>query len=265
MIRVGWIPLALVALLAAPAGAAAQPFEFAAKLDKRLGSTPGTLAIDESGVTFRSPALASPRSWPYTALKQVRIRSTRQLVLETYEDQSLWKLGADRRYEFDLVGGDVTPALVAFLLDRLERPVVTAVMPPLPQEALVRIAVKHQRRGNGSEGTFLLYDTALAYLTEEEAEARYWRLRDVASVLQVDPRRLIVTVYEGGGLRPYTFELKAALPARAYDALWQRVNAPARAGGSPRAEGAVAPDGDPSCERPASSPTGPACGRGGVR
>ncbi len=244
MIRHGWfVALGLVTLLGVPRDLAAQPFELAAKLDKRFGSERGTLVIAQDGVTFRVAGTQAPWRWGYDALKQVRLQSTKRIVLDTYEDQGWLKLGDDRSYEFELVDGNVTPTLAAFLLDRLERPIVTAVMPPLPQAALVRVAVKHQRRGNGSEGTLLVYDSGLAYVTEEETEARYWRLRDVASVLQIDPRRLIVTAYEGGGMRPYTFELKTALTAQAYELLWRRVNVPTLAGGSPRADRTVATGG----------------------
>ena len=122
--------------------------------------------------------------------------------------------------------GVISPEVVSFLLERLERPVVTAVMPPLPETALFRVAVKNQT-GHGSAGTLALYDTGIAYITERKGEARFWRFRDVYGVLALDGYRLQVLAYEGGSgdTRAFTFELKTGLPPGMYDALWRRVNA----------------------------------------
>lgn len=219
---------ALVVLAAWPGPAAAQPFELAVKEDRVIGAGRGTLVFDADAVEYRASNLRpdGSRTWPYAALKQVRVLSPTTIVLETYEDRGLLRLGSDRAYEFEVTDGHVTSALVDFLLARIDRPLVTAVMPPLGDAPAVRVVVKHQRRGRGSEGTLLLFDDSLVYLTEREREARYWRLRDLASVLRLAPHRLVVEAYEDSGTRPYTFELKASLPMEAYEALWQRVNAP---------------------------------------
>ncbi len=72
----------------------------------------------------------------------------------------------------------------------------------------------------------MLYDTGIAYLTDREGQARFWRFRDVFGVLALDRYRLQLLAYEGGSgeMRPFTFELKTDLPPGMYDALWQRVN-----------------------------------------
>jgi hypothetical protein len=202
-------------------------FELTVRQDRAFGSTPGTLLIDENGVEFRSTAGKASRRWDYLALKQVRILSPTRITLGTYEDQGRIRLGADRSYSFEVTGA-IPADLVGFLLARLERPFVTAVMPPLPPTTLFSVPVKHARTGRGSDGTLTLYDTGIAYVTEREGQARFWRFRDVYGVLALDRYRLQVLAYEGGSgeTRPFTFELKTDLPPGMYDALWQRVNPP---------------------------------------
>ena len=268
MLHARLLTLAALAWVATPGlgTAAGPPFELAVKQDRLLGSTRGTLVFTENEVQFRAPDPKEGRRWSYLALKQVRVLGPTRIAIDTYEDRGRLRLGADRSYEFEVVDGAVREDLIGFLLARLERPVVTAVMPPLEGQPLFRVPVKHQRQGHGSDGTLLLYPDGLAYLTERETEARYWRLRDVFAVLQLDRYRLQVVTYEGGSgaTRPYTFELKTDLPATMYDALWQRVNAPALAGGSPRVDRAVIGDYH-RFDPPAPGATQAPHSRGGVR
>ena len=217
-----------VVSVSVPAAAAAQPpFELAARQDRFLGSTAGTLVIGDGGIEFRTPDRKKARQWDYEALKQVRILSPTRVTLETYEDRGRLRFGADRAYSFE-VPGSVPDAVVAFLLEHLDRPMVTAVMPPLPATALFRVAVKNASARKGSDGTLLLYDTGIAYVTERKDQARFWRFRDVYGVLALDRYRLQVLAYEGGSgeTRSFSFELKTDLPPGMYDAIWQRVNSP---------------------------------------
>lgn len=223
------IAVAVVSVsVSVPAAAAAQPpFELAARQDRFLGSTAGTLVIGDDGIEFRTPDRTKARQWDYEALKQVRILSPTRVTLETYEDRGRLRFGADRAYAFE-VPGSIPESVVAFLLERLDRPIVTAVMPPLPAAALFRVAVKNASARKGSDGTLLLYDTGIAYVTEREGQARFWRFRDVFGVLALDRYRLQVLAYEGGSgeTRSFTFELKTDLPPGMFDAIWQRVNSP---------------------------------------
>jgi hypothetical protein len=221
---------AVVAIAVLPpvvAAAAQPPFEFAVRQDRFLGGTSGTLVIHQDGIEFRTTDRKRARRWDYEALKQVRILSPTRVTLETYEDRGRLRFGADRAYAFE-VPGSVPESAVAFLLDRLDRPMVTAVMPPLPATALFRVAVKNASSRKGSDGTLLLYETGIAYVTEREGQARFWRVRDVYGVLALDRYRLQVLAYEGGSgeTRPFTFELKTDLPPGMFDAIWQRVNSP---------------------------------------
>ena len=204
------------------------PFEFAVRQDRLLGGTSGTLVVSQDGIEFRTADRKRARRWDYEALKQVRILSPTRVALATYEEQGRLRFGADRTYVFD-VPGSISPEVVSFLLERLERPVVTAVIPPLPEAALFRVSVKNQA-GPGSGGTLALYDTGIVYITERKGQARFWRFRDVYGVLALDGYQLQVLAYEGGSgeTRAFTFELKTGLPPGMYDALWQRINARGR-------------------------------------
>jgi hypothetical protein len=220
--------IATTLVLTTATGLAAQPFELPVRHKRFLGGTPGTLVFAGDQVEFRARDEARARRWIYEDLKQIRVLSPTRIALATYEDRGLLRLGADRTLTFDTTDGAVvTEALVAFLLDRVARPLLTTVMPPLPASPLGRVPVKHQRR-RGTEGSLVLYEQGLAYLTEDEKTARFWRFQDLASVLALDPYRLQVTAYEGGSgeTRPFVFELKTELAPGVYEQLWQHVNRP---------------------------------------
>lgn len=211
------------------AAAAGPPFELFVKQGHLFGSSKGSLVFGQDAVEYQTTNKKDIRRWRYENIKQVQILSPVRIALLTYEDQGRLKLGADRTFHFDVIQGAVSPELVTFLLDRIVRPVVTAVMPRYAGEPLFRTRVKHQRQGRGSEGSLLMYEDRLVYLTECEDDARFWRFGDIYSVLQLDRFRLQVMAYEGGSgkTRPFVFELKSDLDEGFYDALWARVNPPA--------------------------------------
>lgn len=205
------------------------PFELAVKNDHFIGSSSGTLVFDVEAVEYKTTEKEDVRRWSYPDIKQLQILSPTRIAVLTYEDQGRLKLGADRTFRFEVVKGTVSSDLVAFLFDRIRQAVVTAVMPPASSTPpLHRVPVKYERGGRGSDGTLLLYEDRLVYLTEVEGHSRYWRLADVFAVLQLDRYRLEVLVYEGGGgeTRRFTFQVKTELPEGFYEALWTRVNPP---------------------------------------
>lgn len=222
------------------AAAAGPPFELAVKRDRLFGDSGGTLVVTAEGIEYRTDDADDARRWPYDAVKQVQILSPTRIRVFTYEDRGRLRLGADRTFDFTVVSGAASSDLVTFLLERITRPVVTAVMPQYGGEPRYRIRVKHQRQGRGSEGTLLLYDRQLLYLTEQEEASRYWRFADIESVLRLDRFRLQIAVYEGGSTRPFMFELKSDLPDGFYDMLWARVNPPGLDPASPVVDGLAA-------------------------
>lgn len=219
------------AVSAAPAVALAQgPYELTVKAGHVLGASRGTLVFDRDRVEYRTTDRDDARTWKYDDVKQWRILGPRRLQVLTFEDQGRLKLWKERRFDFEVAGGAVTPELVAFLLTRSDRSIVTAVMPADEGgEPLARIPVKHERR-RGSEGVLLVYADHLAYVSDGPGASRYWRYGDVASVMKLDPYRLVVSAYEGGAgrTRPFVFDLKRELPDDVYAALWARVNPPVR-------------------------------------
>lgn len=210
------------------AAAAGPPFELSVKRDRLFGGSTGTLVFTAEGIEYRTTDTDDARRWAYDDVKQVQILSPTRVAVLTYEDRGRLRLGADRTFDFTVVQNAISSELVTFLLGRVERPIVTTVMPQYDGQPLFRVRVKHQRQGRGSEGTLLLYDRQLLYLTEREDDSRYWRFGDIDSVLRLDRFRLQVMVYEGGGgdTRPFVFELKSDLPDGFYDTLWARVNPP---------------------------------------
>jgi hypothetical protein len=218
----------LVFVAAGAAAAGDPPFELAASRNRLFGDTRGTLVVAEDGIAFRTPSVKNARHWRYADLKQVRILSQTRLQVATYEDRGRLHLGSHRSYDFRVTA--IPPELVAYLLARIERPIVTAVMPPLADTPRFLAPVTRARTGRGSDGTLRLYDGGLAYATDRDGEARFWRFRDIFAVLALDAFRLQVLAYEGGSgeTRAFTFDLKEPLPDGMYDALWQQVNRPDR-------------------------------------
>lgn len=223
--------LAAMPLSAAPAwaqGADTGPISLAVQRPRLFGSTRGTLRIDASGVAFEAAVPKDSRRWRYDEIDQFQIRSARRFVMVTYQDRS-WKRGGGRQaVEFVVREREISPALVEYLLTRTDRPLVSAVLPPLVGTPLAKIPAKHDRRRGGAEGALVIYADALVFETAQPGESRYWRVPDIFSVLSLGPHRLEVIAYEGGGdeLTPFTFSLKSTLSEDAYRSLWERVNRP---------------------------------------
>ena len=212
----------------APAVAAGQPLEFMVKKPHLLGASRGTLVFSDEGVEYKTTDSKDARRWGYDQVKQVQVQSPARVVIRTYEDRGWTRLWADRDVQFELEKGTVTPALVTFLLAKIPRPVVTAVLPELPGAPRFHVPVKHVRGRRGSDGELLLFQNALVYQSPQAGASRYWRFGDLASVLTLDRYRLEVIAYEGGGgdTRSFLFQLKTDLPPGFYDALWAALNAP---------------------------------------
>jgi hypothetical protein len=198
------------------------PFELLVK----GGGSRGTLVFDTNGVSYKAENPTKSRQWSYHELKQIRVVSPRELAFDTFEDGRRWRFGADRTIDFDVSQGAIDGRLMAFLLEHVERPVTSVVLPTGLGEPRSRVSVKHLRRNRGTHGTLGIYASGLSYETEGEADSRYWRFSDIESVLRISPFRLLVNVYERGSVRTLAFELKSPLPRPSFDYLWQQVNLP---------------------------------------
>jgi hypothetical protein len=203
---------------------ASQPIELSVK---GAGSR-GTLVFTSDAVEFKAAEAGKARTWLYQNLKQIRIESPKKIVLETFEDRSRWRLGADRTETFEVTSGEITGETVALLLARVARPVGTSVLPANLGDPVSRLPVKHRRFGRGSQGTLAVHATGLAYVADPPTDSRFWRFADLQSVMRTSPFELLVTAYEGGSLQAYAFDLKAPMPPDVFDALWAAVNPPAQ-------------------------------------
>ena len=218
--------LLLASIVAAQAASPPQPPGSLTLAVKGAGSR-GTLVFATDGIAFQAADAKRSRQWPYWELKQVRVVSPREIALHTYEDGSRWRFGADRTVEFNVTEGAIDGRLIAYLLEHVQRPVASAVMPAGLKEPSVRVAAKHLRGTRGTQGTLVIYPSGLAYETASEGGSRYWRPGDLESILRTSPRSLLIDVYESGRVRSFAFELKEPLPDEAFDALWEQVNRPA--------------------------------------
>lgn len=202
---------------------AAQPAPIEVREDTAFGGHPGTLRVGDGGVTFDARDLKRSRRWTFAEIRQLRIESSRRIVVETYQSRGWRGLGRSRTYEYRTTT-PVTPAWVDYMLSRLSGPVVTSVIPPRATPAQFTADVHHE--GTDTGGRLALYADGLAFETARDGFARFWRFTDLDAVLLQDRYRLEVTVYEGSRehVRPFLFTLKHDLPPGFYDHLWRQLN-----------------------------------------
>ncbi len=222
----------LVTTVLAVSGTAAlgQPFELSVRKDQLFGSSVGTLVFGAGDVVYETDDTSDARRWTYEDLKQVQVLGPTRIVIKTFEDQGWTRFGADRSFSFDVTDGTASTDLVAFLLQRVEQPMVSAVLPVLDGSPDFRVAVKLRRRLRGSHGALALYDNRLVYETDHPEHGRIWRPIDLRMVFQPDRHRVNVDVYEGGAdsTATFSFDLKEPLPMEFLDAVWERMHGPSR-------------------------------------
>ena len=218
----------ITVLVLVATSAVAQPFELTVRKDRLFGAGDGTLVFTTDGVAYQTTDVEEARQWVYDDLKQIQIVSPTHVVMATYEDQSWIKLGADRTFDFEVIGEPVSEDLVTFLLDRVPHPLVIAVVPTRDAVPVFRVPVKLRQRIRGSHGTLELLDDHLVYRTDHDDHARVWRLADLHLVFQPDRHRLTVQAYEGGGdrTRAFEFDVQHPLPPGALEAMWEGMHGP---------------------------------------
>lgn len=187
----------------------------------------GRLAFDPAGVSYIAADSKNSRQWSYFHLKQIRVISPRKIAFDTFEDGRRWRFGADRTIEFEVSQGTIDGDDVAFLLENVDRPVMSVVPPSGIGEARDRIDAKHLRHTRGSHGTLAIYAGGLHYDSTDNSDSRYWRFGDIESVLRVSSSKMLISVYEHGSIRTLAFELKSPLSPTTFDYVWGEVNRPA--------------------------------------
>ena len=213
--------LAAWAAMASPA--AAQPAPIGVSEDAAIGGHPGTLRVGGDGVSFDARDTTRSRHWADDEVRQLRVESSRRIVVETYQSRGWRGLGHSRTYEYRTTA-PVTPGWVAYVLSRTPRSVVTAVVPPRTAPAQFTVDVHHE--GTDTKGRLAVYADGLAFETPRDGFARFWRFADLDAVLLQDRYRLFVAAYEGPRehVRPFLFTLKGDLPPGFYDHLWRQIN-----------------------------------------
>jgi hypothetical protein len=219
--------LALAAMPAAAAaeGPASQEFTFKVRQDRLIGDRDGTLTLAAEKVEYRSEDGKHGGAWAYRDIQRFEILSPTRVRITTYEDTKLF--GVDRAFTLDVVAGELTVEVSDFLRSRLPRPFVTWFT-DREGVAIAELAVKHNHRFGGCQGTLVVYDDRLVFASDSGHGSRTWLWTDLRGVGRPDPYRFELATYERelGGSRAYTFELKEGMPDAAYDAIWQRVYRP---------------------------------------
>jgi len=214
----------LVFLLALPC-AGAENFEFEVRHHHLFRDCLGTLRITGEGVEYRTDHSKDSRRWSFSEIQTIEVRSGREIAIRSYEDQKRFA-GKDRTFEFRLVAGEATPELTAFLLERVHRPMVLAVVPS-SGKAVFEIPVKHLKPVSGAMGTLRIFPDRVVFESQRDGDSRIWRFSDIQRFSQPGRFRFQIVSHvprAGGPTETYNFQLREDLPAGVYDYLWARLH-----------------------------------------
>ena len=155
----------------------------------------------------------------------------KKISIVTYEDRKL-QFGKDKVFNFELTEGTVPPSLWRSLQARLTKPLVSAVIPKLP-EAKYQLPVKHQHALGGCQGTLQSGEQYVVYETTHKSDSRIWRYEDPSSIGSTGPFQIRLssmerTNGEHGAEKNFIFDLKRRLDPEIYDFLWGKINLPPR-------------------------------------
>ncbi len=184
----------------------------------------GSLRIGEEVIAFQPDKPGKrPLEWTLTDVQHFDRVSASEVAIRTYADSTL-RLGKDRWYRFELVGGTLTDDLHAQVVAGIGKPATDRVVRE-PADAELAIPAKHVRLLKGSEGTLYFTPGWIMYVTEAKSASRAWRLdRDVDGVWSSDPYRFEVHVLDGSEAfvrRPavHRFSLKRPIDTGFYTSL----------------------------------------------
>lgn len=197
-------------------------FSFEARHQRLFRNDEGRLEVTRSGIAYRShKAEDRSRVWSFEEIQELKLESSRRIRILTYEDVA-WQLNRDRAFTFELVDGEVSAELIAFVEERLPTPLVTAVF-DRPKEFSARIPAKHGHAlGGGCDGEILFAEDFLIFESSRPDHSRRWRLdqlEDVGSASEFDLR---ITVREGD----FHFQLKRPLDRKRFESLWRSIHEP---------------------------------------
>ena len=219
--------LILLAVAVVSAGAVEYP---ARHEHLRKGCT-GRLTIDEHGVSFREQTAKKRKhphdyAWKFEDIQQLELEPGRVRVL-TYKDNR-WKLGADREYVFNRTASADFSSAYPLLKDRLDQRFVSALA-DADVRPLWEVPVKRLGTIRGSEGLLVVGDERIVYKTDQKADSRTWRYRDIDNISTSGPFSMTVTTFERakahyGNRKDFNFQLKSPLDEAKYNDLWRRLH-----------------------------------------
>ncbi len=204
----------------------ADSFAYRVRHDHLFGSCSGTLAFEDAQLRFDSSEDHS-LVLPYLEVQQLRLSRDR-IDLLTWEDRPLL-FGKDRILHFELLEGEIAPAVIGFLEQRLSRPLVTSVIPELQPRHI--LPVKHQGFFRGTQGNLELGDEGIVFRSADQDKSRFWRWEEVSGYGSTGPYQLRISVMErtggqAGELRNFVFSLKQPLSSPVLELFWAKVHGP---------------------------------------
>jgi hypothetical protein len=223
--------IAILSAVLTAAPLAAESFEFSVRHDHWRGKGAGALRIDDNGVSYReigkkNKPNAHAWTWAWDDIQEIELAPGR-LRLVTYQD-SKWRLGVDREYQFTASPHSPFDVAYPMLRDRLGRRFVAALADE-NGKPLWELPVKRLGRMYGSHGTLIVGKDRIVYRTDKKGESRTWRYSDIDNVSSSGPFELTLTTFERakfdyGSLRSFQFQLKRPLDENRYNELWRRLN-----------------------------------------
>ncbi len=216
-----------VFVLATAALSAQDQYEFQVRHRHWRKGGQGVLRIDPQGLSFEEARKKEHSwKWEWTDIQQLTLAPTKLSVL-TYND-SKWRLGVDREYEFLLTSGNGFDRLYPFLRDRLDRRFV-AVLPDDTVKPLWQMPVKLLGRLWGSQGAVIVGEDRIVYKTDQSGQFRAWRYSDIENISSSGPFQLTLTTFERakshyGSFKGFNFQLKEPIDENRYNELWRRLN-----------------------------------------
>lgn len=189
----------------------------------------GQITIGEASISFREDGKKPQHSrvWAYDEIQQLFIGSDSLKIL-TYEDV-VWSLRGDREYVFDKLPEKAALLILDTVKGRVDERRLVAAIPDLQSRPVWQVKAKRLEGRGGSEGTVLIGEDSIVYMSEERDASRTWHLRQLDNISTSGPFDLTVTTFEQGGSRfggrrDFRFQLKTELNEDRYNALWRRLN-----------------------------------------
>jgi hypothetical protein len=206
----------------------AEETRFQVRHDHGIRSCRGELVFRDDGMEYVTSHKKDARTWNYLDIQQLGLVGDKKIAVLTYEDRKL-QFGKDKIFNFELTES-IPPSLWNSVQARLTKPVVSALIPALP-EARYQLPVKHQHSLGGCQGKLEIGEQYVVYETPQKSDSRVWRYEDLSSIGSTGPFQLRLSSMERtngeyGAEKNFIFDLKRRLDPEVYDFLWRKINLP---------------------------------------